>query len=127
MHLKLLGKIIQVNTAETLAPPGIFMDFSSGSKVPFPRFLSIRQFYSPHSADYFISFHIVVDIRQGESIIFQISTWEAFLLLKIIYYKNPTDFGKTVEIGADPFLPNCPLNLSLQCLVECWRVQWLWK
>ena len=27
-----------------------------------------------------------------------------------------------MEIGADPCLPNCPLNLGLQCLVECWRV-----
>ena len=83
MHLKLSGKIIQANTAETLAPPSIFMDFNSGPKVPFPGFLDIGQFHSPHSTDYFISFHIVVDIRQGESIIFQISTWEAFLLLKI--------------------------------------------
>ena len=37
------------------------------------------------SADYFtkVSFHIVVDMSQGESNIFQISTWKAFLLLKI--------------------------------------------
>ena len=36
------------------------------------------------SPDYFIkvSFHIVVDMRQGESNIFQISTWKAFLLVK---------------------------------------------
>ena len=88
MHLKLSGKIIQANTAETLAPPGIFMDFNSGPKVPFPGSLDIGQFHSPYSADYFISFHIVVDIRQGESIIFQFSTWKAFLLLKIIYYKK---------------------------------------
>ena len=27
-----------------------------------------------------------------------------------------------MEIGADPCLPNCPFNLSLQCLVKCWRV-----
>ena len=38
MHLKLSGKIIQANTAETLATPGIFMDFNFGPKVPFPRF-----------------------------------------------------------------------------------------
>ena len=82
MHLKLSGKIIQANTAETLAPPGIPMDFNFGPKVPFPRFLDIGQFHSPHSVDYFISFHIVVDTRQGKSIIFQISTWEAILLLK---------------------------------------------
>ena len=92
MHLKLSGKIKQANTAKTLAPPGIFMDFNSGPKVPFPGFLDIGQFHSPHSADYFISFHIVVDIKQGESIIFQISTWEAFLLLKIIYYKKSDRF-----------------------------------
>ena len=37
------------------------------------------------SPDYFIkvSFHIVVDMRQGEPNIFQISTWKAFLFLKI--------------------------------------------
>ena len=92
MHLKLSGKIIQANTAETLAPPGIFMDFNSGPKVPFPGSLDIGQFHFPYSADYFISFHIVVDIRQGESIIFQISPWEAFLLLKIIYYKKSDRF-----------------------------------
>ena len=66
------------------------MDFNSGLKVPFPGVLHIGQFHSPQmnpckSADYFIkvSFHIVVDMRQGESNIFQISTWRAFLLLKI--------------------------------------------
>ena len=45
-----------------------------------------------------------------------------FTFKNIFIIKNPTDFSKTVEIGADPFQPNCPLNLSLQCLVECWRV-----
>ena len=45
-----------------------------------------------------------------------------FTFKNIFIIKNPTDFGKTVEIGSDPFQPNCPLNLSLQCLVECWRV-----
>ena len=83
MQLKLSGKIIQANTAETLAAPGIFMDFNFGPKVPFPGFLDFGQFHSPHSTDYFISFHILVDIRQGEYIISQISTWKAFLLLKI--------------------------------------------
>ena len=70
MLLKLSGKIIQANTAETLAPPGIFVDFNSGPKVPFLGF-DIGQFHSSHSADYFIkvSFHIVMDMRQGESII----------------------------------------------------------
>ena len=66
------------------------MDFNSGPKVPFPGVLDINQFHSPQmtpckSPDYFIkvSFHIVVDQGQGESNIFQISTWKAFLLLKI--------------------------------------------
>ena len=66
------------------------MNFNSGPKVPFPGVLDIGQFHSPQmkpckSPDYFIkvSFHIVVDMRQGESNIFQISTWKAFLLLKI--------------------------------------------
>ena len=59
-------------------------------KSPFHGVLDIGQFHSPQmkpckSPDYFIkvSFHIVVDMRQGESNIFQISTWKAFLLLKI--------------------------------------------
>ena len=58
------------------------MDFNSGPKVPFPGFADSGQF---HSADYFskVSFHIVVGMRQGEPIIFQISTWKAFSLLKI--------------------------------------------
>ena len=78
------------NTAEILALPGIFVDFNTGPKVPFPGVLDIGQFHSPQmnpckSADYFtmVSFHIVADMRQGESNIFQISTWKALLLLKI--------------------------------------------
>ena len=66
------------------------MDFNSSPKVPFPGVLDVGQFHSPQmkpwiSADYFIkvSFHIVVDMRQGESNIFQISTSKAFLLLKL--------------------------------------------
>ena len=69
------------------------MDCNTGPKAlksPFPGVLDIGQFHSPQmkpckSADYFtkISSHIVVDVRQGESNIFQISTWKAFLLLKI--------------------------------------------
>ena len=66
------------------------MDFNSGPKVPFPGFLDVGQFHSPQmkpckSVDYFIKvrFRIVVNMRQGESNIFQISTWKAFLLLKI--------------------------------------------
>ena len=59
-------------------------------KSPYHGVLDISQFHSPQmkpckSPDYFInvSFHIAVDMRQGESNIFQISTWKAFLLLKI--------------------------------------------
>ena len=84
---KIVGKNI---TAEILALPGILVDFNSGPKVPFPRVLDTghlhsRQMKPCKSADYSInaSFHIVVYIRQGESNIFHISTWKAFLLLKI--------------------------------------------
>ena len=56
-------------------------------KSPFHGF---GQFHSPQmkpckSPDYLfkVSFHIVVDMRQGESNIFQILTRKAFLLLKI--------------------------------------------
>ena len=78
------------NTAEILALTGIFVGFNSGPKVPFPGVLHIGQFHFPQMkpyklVEYFIkvSFHIVVDMRQGESNIFQISTWKAFLSLKI--------------------------------------------
>ena len=54
-----------------------------------------------------LSFHIVVDMRQGESNIFQFQTWKAFFL-KCIFYENPTNFGKPVETGVDPCLSNCP-------------------
>ena len=69
---------------------GIFMDFNSGPKILFPEFLNIGQFHSHQpckSADYFIdiSFQIVVDMRQGESNIFQTSTWKAFFVLFKIY------------------------------------------
>ena len=81
------------NIAEILVLPGIFVDFNSGPKVPFPGVLDIGEFHSLRmkpckSADYFIkvSFHIVVDTRQGESNIFHISTWRAFLLLKIYLF-----------------------------------------
>ena len=67
------------------------MDFNSDPKVPFPGVLDIGQFHSPH-ADEALEigglFHqgqfpyCIVDMRQGESNIFQISTWKAFLLLK---------------------------------------------
>ena len=39
--------------------------------------------------------------------------------------KNPTNFGKRVETGVDPCLPNCPLDESpttRHCQVECWHV-----
>ena len=40
----------------------------------------------------------------------------------ILIIKNPTDFGKRVETGVDPCLPNCPLGDSLLQQVECWHV-----
>ena len=96
MHLKSVG---DNNTAEILALPGIFVDFNSSPKVPFPGVLDIGQFHSPQmkpckSADYFIevSFHIIVDMRQGESNMFQISIWKAFLLLKIYLFEKSDRF-----------------------------------
>ena len=77
------------------------MDFNFGPKVPFPGVLDIDLCHSPQvkpckSADYFIKVSslchivadiaivvIVVDMMRGESIIFQISNWKLFLLLKI--------------------------------------------
>ena len=123
MHLKLSGKIIQANTAETLAPPGIFMDFNSGPKVPFPGFLDIGQFHSPPLGGLFYQFPYCSGYQARRVHHFPDFNLGSFFTFKNIFIvKNPTDFGKTVEIGADPFQPNCPLNLSLQCLVECWRV-----
>ena len=74
------------------------MDFNSGPKILFPEFLNIGQFHSPQpckSADYFIkvSIQIVVDMRQGESNIFQTSTWKAFFYyLKYICYEKSDRF-----------------------------------
>ena len=58
-------------------------------KPPFHGVLDIGQFHSPQmkpckSPDYFIkvSFPIVMDMRQGESNIFQVATSKAFLSLK---------------------------------------------
>ena len=42
MHLKLSGKIIQANTAETLAPPGILWISTSALKSPFLGFLYLE-------------------------------------------------------------------------------------
>ena len=40
--------------------------------------------------------------------------------------KNPTDFGKWVESGVDPCLPNCPLGESpTTSQVECVKVELL--
>ena len=72
--------------------------------------LDIGQFHSPQmkpckSPDYFI--RIVVDMRQGESNIFQISTWKAFFITvtkNMFIMKNPTDFGKRVETDLGPYL-----------------------
>ena len=91
MHLKLSGKLI---LRKFLLSREFSVDFKSGPRVdPFLGVLDIGQFHSPQiklckSADYFmkVSFHIKVDMRQGESNIFQISTWKAFLLY--IYYEK---------------------------------------
>ena len=79
------------------------------------------------SADHFIkvSFHNVVDMRQGESNIPDFNLESFFIIKNIFVMKNPTDFGKTVEADLDPCLPNCPLGESpttSQCQVECWHV-----
>ena len=122
------------NTAEILALPGIFVDFNPGPKVPFPGVLDIGQFHSPQMkpcklADYFtkVRFHILVNMRQGESKIFQIFNLESILFItkNICIKKNPTNFSKRVETGVDPRLPNCPLDESpttSHCQVECWHV-----
>ena len=87
MLLKLSGKVI----LRKFLLSWKFCGFSvtPALKVPFPGVLDIGQFHSPqmkpcespgiHQGQ--ISFHVVVDKRQGESNIFQISTWKAFLLL----------------------------------------------
>ena len=103
------------------------MDFNSGPKVPFPGVLDIGQFHSPQmkpckSPDYFIkvSFHFVVDMRQGESNIFQISTWKAFLLLKIFLLGKIRPISvkrwKTVWIRACPIPGPIVLLVNLQQL-----------
>ena len=86
MHRKLSGKII---LRKFLLSREFFVDLNSGRNVPFPGVLDIGQFHSPQmkpckSPDYFIkvSFHIVMDMRQGESNIFQVATSKAFLSLK---------------------------------------------
>ena len=77
------------------------MDFISGPKVPFG--------YEARRVQHFPDFNL-----------------ESFFIIKNIFVmKNPTDFGKTVETGVDPCLPNCPLSESptaSQCQVECWHV-----
>ena len=109
------------------------MDFNTGPKVPFPGVLDIGQFHSPEMkpcklADYFtkVRFHIVVNMRKGESNIFQIFNLESIFITKNIFIKkNPTNFSKRVETGVDPCLLNCPLGESpttSHCQVECWHV-----
>ena len=90
MHVKLSGKIILRKFLLSREFLWILTPALKDLKVLFPGVLDIGQFHSPQmkpckSPDYFIkvSFHFVVDMRQGESNIFQISTWKAFLLLKI--------------------------------------------
>ena len=48
-----------------------------------------------------------------------------FITKNIFIMKNPNDFGKRVEPGVDPCLPNCSLGESpttSHCQVECWHV-----
>ena len=48
-----------------------------------------------------------------------------FITKNIFIMKNANDFGKRVETGVDPCLPNCPLGESpttSHCQVECWHV-----
>ena len=88
MHLKLSGKII---LRKFLLYREFLWILTPTLKSPFLGFwtlassILLMQIKPCKSADYLIkvSFHIVVDMRQGESNIFQISTWKAFLLLKI--------------------------------------------
>ena len=109
------------------------MHFNTSPKVPFPGVLDIGLFHSPQMkpcklADYFtkVRFHIVVNMRQGESNIFQIFNLESIFISKNIFIKkNPTNFSKRVETGVDPCLPNCPLGESpttSYCQIECWHV-----
>ena len=60
-------------------------------------------------ADYFskVSFHIVVDMKQGESKPFPDFNLVFLLLLfskNIFIMKNLTDFRKSMETGVDPCL-----------------------
>ena len=108
------------------------MDFNTGPKVPFPGVLDIGQFHSPQmkpckSAYYFtkVSFHIVVDMRQGQSNTPDFNCQSIFITKNIFIMKNRANFGKRVETGVDPCLPNCPLGESpttSHCQVECWHV-----
>ena len=41
-----------------------------------------------------------------------------FMTKNIFIMKNPTDFGKRVETGVDPYLPNCPLGESQLAIVR---------
>ena len=66
------------------------------------------------SPDYFtkVSFDIVVDMRQGESNINRKALESIFITKNIFIMKNPTDLGKTMENGGDPYLPNSRAQLS---------------
>ena len=77
MHLKLSGKVILRKFS--LSREFLWIFSYTGPKVPFPLMKPCK---SAFIKDQFqISFHVVVDKRQGESNISQISTWKAFLLL----------------------------------------------
>ena len=120
MHLKLSGKIIQANTAETLASPRFLWILTPARKSPFLGFsilvssiLLTRRIISS-------SFHI----RQGESTIFQISTWKTFLLLKIYWLSKirPISVNSGKRCGSEPAQLSSPT--TSHCQVECWLRKW---
>ena len=111
MHLKLSGKTILANNVGTRALPGIFVDFNSGPKLPFPELILalsslgglFHQGQFPYCSGY--------EARRVQH--FPDFNLESFFIIKNIFImKNLTDFGETVETGVHPCLPNCPLGES---------------
>ena len=107
------------NIAEILVLPGIFVDFNSGPKVPFPGVLDIGEFHSPRmkpckSAEFHqgqfphCSAHEARRVQHFP----HLNLESIFITKNIFILKNATDFGKTVETGVDPCLRNCPLGES---------------
>ena len=131
MHLKLSGKIILRKLLISreflwILTPALktpFLAWGSGYwPVPFSSDEALQigglfhqsQFpyccgYEPRRVQHFPDFNL-------ESI---------FIIENIFIMKNPTNFGKRVETGVDPCLPNCLLGESpttSHCQVECWHV-----